>query len=215
MSEEDLKNRCAGLAYWMCGILTRYHMLDIDRKYIVNEFLKINTPKTAEEGVRNKAIIHALSRKPARPSVLSRVPSERSTCTEGLISYAAGDSVAVRSPSIGIPPRESNSDVSIPEIPVEYYDGPETIATSTSVHVPVTGKREVVSGERARAGATHDKVSEKKPATVFQFEERSSEAGRTNSSDLETIRIESTESGGSCLDVSYYIFTTAFYDCSK
>lgn len=165
LSDADLDNRCAGLNYWMSGILSRYYLLDIERRALVNDFLKLNTPKNVEEDERNKAILHALSSKRTRDS---------SMCTEGTIVYT--QDTAVMSPGIAMPHRSSD-EFSIPsvcEIPVEEVDYECTTLRAAPTRDPVTG----------------DTLGDGQP-TVFAFGPE--EHHRQSNDTLETIRIESSE----------------------
>jgi hypothetical protein len=168
LSEADLDTRCAGLAYWMNGLLTRYHMLDLERRMVLNEFLKLSSPKTPEADVRNRLIIRSLARRPSRPCSSSPGLTVRTSehdgtgipgtggAAEGLITYPeevysdssgySGSCEAVQSPAIQFPPRESDT-VSIPEA---YAGG-------------VTGHREVERGVSSFAAAP---ITTTAPTTV-------------------------------------------------
>lgn len=207
MSEEDLNNRCSGLGYWMNGILTRYHSLDIERKHIVNEFLRINSGKTQEEEARNKAIIHALSQKPSRDNI---------KCSEARISYAVGD--VVQSPSISIPERESVDSVrfpSVPAIPEEVNDGKLEAADS----LPEKAARNADLDARHLVSSGTEKSSSFTVfASVGDGSDQKSNRKVSNDS-LETIAAESTDSDGTNMqNVSKYLLNILFVlnnDCSQ
>ena len=188
LSEEDLNARCGGLSYWMNGILTRYHMLDMHQKGIINEFLKIISSKTAEEEARNQAIFRALNGKPT--TTLSGRTSEKNS--EGYISYSYDESVM--SPSIEVEPVEK--DYHITEIPICHIDKSDASL--------VTGKEQNNSSGDDSNAVSNQVAAVSAPETVFtKMPKEENRTISTVSSDFETVTINSHESSkGRIADVS-------------